>query len=371
MKYNDIELLSSIGGLSNECSTLREFVEATLKPMSELFAAKSSVYISLTGEKSEPDIETFITTDVDSNFCELYQKHYHRFDPCQQLFEARLKSDTSAQVSTNEAITSEYEYINSNYYQDFLRPLKIHQDLIFSVGDDNEVHGLFGFHRGVDKEAFEQEDRLKAVLLTSQITSGFNLLSLKEKQNSNSSVFHELMERASVLGFMTISNDERVMVHSEGLNSNISFLKDEAPSNYWQQVKKRLPANATLFCDGVLSGWEGIKNSDYIEVSEDKQNAVPAMYISSDIDERNLKSKITILFLDGKAGPNISTNKLEKYGITPRQRDVLHYVGLGLTNAQIAFEMNISIKTLECHLTSIYQKTGCYNKAGLLNTLRP
>ncbi|WP_394805290.1 helix-turn-helix transcriptional regulator [Kordiimonas aquimaris] len=43
---------------------------------------------------------------------------------------------------------------------------------------------------------------------------------------------------------------------------------------------------------------------------------------------------------------------------------------LGQSNAEIAHELGISIKTLEKHITNIYQKTSSSSKLGLLNTIR-
>jgi len=42
--------------------------------------------------------------------------------------------------------------------------------------------------------------------------------------------------------------------------------------------------------------------------------------------------------------------------LTRRERDVLHLVAQGLTNAQVADYLSISPRTVNFHLTSIYRK---------------
>jgi DNA-binding CsgD family transcriptional regulator len=50
-------------------------------------------------------------------------------------------------------------------------------------------------------------------------------------------------------------------------------------------------------------------------------------------------------------------------GLTPRQVEVLGLVAAGMTNAQIAKELFISLRTVETHLTSIYHKLGVTSRS--------
>lgn len=40
--------------------------------------------------------------------------------------------------------------------------------------------------------------------------------------------------------------------------------------------------------------------------------------------------------------------------LTSRQRDVLSYLAKGLQNKEIAYEMNLSVATVKCHLVDIF-----------------
>ncbi len=44
--------------------------------------------------------------------------------------------------------------------------------------------------------------------------------------------------------------------------------------------------------------------------------------------------------------------------LTPREREVLHYLAQGLTNAQIGQKLYVSSHTVKNHITSIYRKLG-------------
>ncbi|MDC7226794.1 MAG: LuxR C-terminal-related transcriptional regulator [Spirochaetales bacterium] len=57
----------------------------------------------------------------------------------------------------------------------------------------------------------------------------------------------------------------------------------------------------------------------------------------------------------------------ERFGITPRETDVLYLSVAGFTNKEIARELNISIRTVEHHHENIYNKLGINNKLELHN----
>jgi DNA-binding NarL/FixJ family response regulator len=51
--------------------------------------------------------------------------------------------------------------------------------------------------------------------------------------------------------------------------------------------------------------------------------------------------------------------------LTPRERDVLHMVALGFTNAEIGRQLHLSIDTIKSHLKHIYAKCGVPDRARL------
>ena len=54
-----------------------------------------------------------------------------------------------------------------------------------------------------------------------------------------------------------------------------------------------------------------------------------------------------------------------KYGLTPREMEVLRAAVLGLSNKDIAAQYAISVQTVKHHITSIFDKLGVYNRLEL------
>jgi DNA-binding NarL/FixJ family response regulator len=61
--------------------------------------------------------------------------------------------------------------------------------------------------------------------------------------------------------------------------------------------------------------------------------------------------------------PPVSSTPEHPAGLSPREVEVLRLVAEGLTSAQIATELFLSPRTVDTHLTSIYQKLGVNSRA--------
>jgi DNA-binding CsgD family transcriptional regulator len=59
-----------------------------------------------------------------------------------------------------------------------------------------------------------------------------------------------------------------------------------------------------------------------------------------------------------------------RFGITRRERDIVRGILRGSSNAEIAAALFISERTVETHVTNIYQKTGVKSRVQLLNLFR-
>ena len=59
------------------------------------------------------------------------------------------------------------------------------------------------------------------------------------------------------------------------------------------------------------------------------------------------------------------TSETDPYNLTDREREILAAIAAGKLNKQIAAELDISIRTVESHRSTIRQKTGGGNAASL------
>jgi len=64
------------------------------------------------------------------------------------------------------------------------------------------------------------------------------------------------------------------------------------------------------------------------------------------------------------------SGELDRYGITPREREIIGLIRSGKTNQEIADELFISLATVKDHNYNIFRKTGVRNRVELINLLR-
>lgn len=61
--------------------------------------------------------------------------------------------------------------------------------------------------------------------------------------------------------------------------------------------------------------------------------------------------------------------RMQAFGLSRREREVVELLHQGLTSMHIADRLNISVRTVNNHLRSIYDKTGVHNRTALLYQL--
>jgi DNA-binding NarL/FixJ family response regulator len=62
-------------------------------------------------------------------------------------------------------------------------------------------------------------------------------------------------------------------------------------------------------------------------------------------------------------GSDIARTAVSPGGLTAREVDVLRLVAVGLSDAQVAAQLVVSVRTVNAHLRSIYRKTGAHSRA--------
>jgi DNA-binding CsgD family transcriptional regulator len=61
------------------------------------------------------------------------------------------------------------------------------------------------------------------------------------------------------------------------------------------------------------------------------------------------------------------SDELDRYGITPREREIIELICVGKTNKEIAEGLFISVATVKDHNHNIFRKTGVHNRVQLVN----
>ena len=87
-------------------------------------------------------------------------------------------------------------------------------------------------------------------------------------------------------------------------------------------------------------------------------------------DVRALTAIVPVLGLGSAAHSRAVTTAFASVDLTPRERDLVDYVALGLTNSQIGMALGTSPRTVRNQLSALYARVGASNRAELVALLR-
>lgn len=370
---SDIDAILEISGVAVECVDEVHFPPALFRQMTELFGSKSCVYYSMSEDLDNHPIWDGVGYNLSGVRIQQYEDHYRAFDPCFAGLRSRAVAGRPLVVSTDQVIPSEGRYVSSGYYRDFLLPQRIHNSIIFGVGDSQGMLGLFGFHRAAGKPVYGSDEHLKAKLFASQIAGALRLKSEADSHLRTRALVRKLMERAGVREYLVLDRHWRIVDSAGAAVSSLLGLSgsvrvvDDSNGN----VSPSLPRDIKGYLSGELAKHEtsvraGARLGDAHRIFEDIPGWPRALV---DLLELDGSLPLYLIAFLGENHDLVSESKLADFALTPREREVVHKVSRGLTTVQIADELRISEKTVEHHLDHIYRKTGTHNRTALVYRL--
>ncbi|MEM7277929.1 MAG: LuxR C-terminal-related transcriptional regulator [Pseudomonadota bacterium] len=364
LSENQLASVIRIGQLSQECLSETDFADIMTQEMLRTFDSRSAVFLEFEQVGEASVLGESMSFGLDDVHSERYSNHYHTLDPCYREFERLRQHQSLPSVATSQVIENQHEYINSEYYEDFLRPTNVHESLIFGLGDHNQLNGLVGLHRHAGEAAYSETEQTMVQLVTPYLSTAI-LFRQREREIQRQSVLREMVLRsANVQGYLVL-NEGLVCLDAGGSLRALGMLSDYSETELvGVSLRRALPEKLLTCIDQALAGQGASEpNSDIFDnlVAIDH---VRITLVQDSIGRRN----VLLTVLD----PEIQLSdygRMQFFALTKRQRDVVHFVQMGLTNSQIAASLNISQKTVVNHLTQIYEKTQTHNRVSLIRQL--
>lgn len=92
-----------------------------------------------------------------------------------------------------------------------------------------------------------------------------------------------------------------------------------------------------------------------------------AGYISKKYSNDKIFNIINLIMLNENYFPNNLIMKSFNNIVTNKQIDVIKLINKGLSNKQIAYELNISESKVKVHITNILKRMNCFNRVQMIN----
>lgn len=280
---------------------------------------------------------------------------YHSSDPFMHRYLAKLSTQPGNVVVSSEVIRHK-EYISTAFYNEFMKPQSIYHVMIIGLkSDDNEPVGVYGLHRSIDAPAFSEREVTKANLLAPFLKGAFQRVIARE-------MLHESRWLTEFFADSLANDGIAVLDH----RMEPLFISQKARQMLGGNGAV-LPDNFLLKCSSSLSCQFPSKEPLRFEFLN---RGRPTWAVIHPVTGGPLRRQRFIVRLDAKSEDQPDTlmklNRMRNLGLSRREIDVAQLLAMGLPSQLIAEKLCISVRTVNNHLRSIYEKVGVHNRTTLI-----
>jgi DNA-binding CsgD family transcriptional regulator len=308
---------------------------------------------------------------VDPGGIRLYQEHYGAVD----IWATKAAGITMREwQGTSDQLCPATEFSRSEYYNDFLRPLRIEYAAFALLERTGDREATVGLYRGPDKQKFRISELDLLRFLTPHIRRAFNLhLHFSDLKQHSAGMEAALNGFGS--GVVILDTSGKIFVlnrcatsilgQNDGLITVRGELRAEHPLESARLTKLIYEARTTSAGTGLSAGGS-------LLISRATRPSLQVVVTPvRNLPVNVLGSAGAIAFI---SDPNQRTRPAQDvlralFGLTPAECGVALLIADGNSTRDIAQTLGVSGNTLKSHMASIYAKTNTSRQSQLMRLL--
>jgi len=346
--------------------------KAFLCEAERIFRARQANFFLANTSLRGIDTTNVVSYGIHQRYVEQFVQYYYRYDPWWSALRSRKIVCKSGDA---------FPYpcpMNSEYYEDFLKPQNIHYSLVVFLRSGAKLLGVIGLFRPVEEPNFSEADALKANILAPHLVNALRNITLLSQ----------------------IEQDRNLLRRANGVPLSGALLLDyEFRPLYWNFKARDICL--ALAQERLVEGASGVEGNDFPIPSEVLKDCLALKRLTEGMNQiaplgrkRIIRTgKSNRFWVESSLTPNqafqgasspcflvslqsISENYAvreevirEKYHVTRREMEIIRCVSEGLTNRDIGEKLFISQLTVKKHLEKIFEKTGVKNRTELTSRL--
>jgi DNA-binding CsgD family transcriptional regulator len=347
---------------------IEELRKETLSILQTLCQADKSTFFLPMGESARAglNLDSVSSHGITDKSMRLFRQYYHQLDP----FKMALKKLTPPpQVVTFDELVPSAKLVKTEYYNDFLKPQNIHDQLSIYFMSGNQFLGVTSLFRPRNSPVFSFADRAKAKLIAPIVTAALErAISLKKNRELEQAIRSIAIE-LPYQGLVVLNPSLTPVYFNEVAAGIIERLH-------------RLSGQHRSFPPDLPDSLHAPIQEMAASIKHSKPNVLPRMDLN--LSTPNSAKKVTAsirALIDDTGTPLIlicfnpmnhtvtTDSSLKQHGISPRELDIIQLLAEGKKNSEIAEILFISEYTVENHLRSIYRKMDVKNRTTLVHKL--
>ena len=307
-----------------------------------------------------------LINNLDETYNRDFKKYYYKFDP---LHLSERPQSTVFTGPPTQCISYD-QILSTEYYNDFLRPQKIHYKLVARLETLEGVLGKIVLTRPSDSINFSTNDVKLAQALCPYLAHALSINDLRRKISLKDNIL-QFIESDLSTGILLIDESMRLVYINQkakelcqrlcgysGITANRRYIHPNLMEAFCKMLKantQRIGGTEISRRQRTIVGTNGIRISAYAKFIRNGPANDGGIYYMLYISE--LKNDLAIQRNDLRQAFQLST----------REMDVMGHIFKGLKNSEIARALFVSEITVKKHIQKIYAKVGVKNRTSLMN----
>lgn len=335
------------------CVSFGKSAEAIIEPLAEFMNAPTGIILrfqkNILGEYPIEEASHKLPRKI----LNAYKEAFYDVDPiAQAAFSQTEKAATKKCIVPLYGLVDQSKFLHSFYYNEFLREQGLGDVLAMFVQVDDMPGEVFcvAVQRWSDLPRFGREDFKAFHKLYPLLSTCMNNISLRETTNLMKACNTNRNAIGHNLGVSIWDEHFRLIQASPTALTDLNFMEPHERTK-WLEWFHSVAQSSPSDMNGVI--YDGNCHGLHISIEH------------SFIDGR---SRYTIISMTPDFNMAI-TQWANRCQLTTREQEVCRYITSGLTNESTGYQMNISVKTVQNHIVSIYTKIGVNSRSQLVARL--
>lgn len=354
---SDEGLLSILDELAN-CRLKSGFENDILPRICEALSASSGVMHYYSGDDEAGLYYDPIYVKLDAKYIKRFRDEYSHLDPFPKAA-LRKYSDGEGYAFGSDQLVDMDEFASSDFYTYFLKPQDIYHMLVIVIMRGDKPFAFVGFHRSKDQSGFSKNE----IRLANQLAPHLSAAADRVYMAQEMSLYKRAMDTLSY-GLM----NKGLLVLDENLS--LVFANDYARKAFASREEfntdlRYVPKQIVTASEGLLAQGDALSNMASANFVLEKRKPRIEGYVR--VNAAPDGAQLFLAFFNSDEFGGLNPRVCEAFGLTKREIEITQCVVEGKTNSEVAEDLFISVRTVQNHLRSIYEKCEVNNRTSLSN----
>lgn len=312
-------------------------------------------------------LTSILLKDLEKAYCNYFKTYYYQFDPLQLTRGLDIENG----LTYLEKTISYDTFQSTEYYNDFLKPQKIHHKLIINMVAEKELYGRIVLTRPQKSRPFTKKEIRTAKTVSPYLAHALAHNDLRRKIKLKGSLLNHIEEQSSI-GVILLDGSFNIIYRNPKAEEICGkFNGTWTTAGYTDPISFQFLNDCREIRADLKSCPEGgMVVPRYSVVKGPNRTRFLLISKALDQDLSCEDSEMFMVSIQKHSPAKIDLQYLmDTFHLSKRETDVVTLLFLGLKNAQIAGELFVSEVTIKKHLQSIYDKVGVSNRTTLINRM--